>query len=737
MRNIDFLTSFSFLGRAVVVTDPGHPDNPIQFVNPAYLELTGYTEDELIGRNCRMLQGPQTDPLTVEEIRRAVAAGVSIRRVILNYRKDGTPFWNDLTIDPVRDAEGQVICYVGIHQESLEHGTDEKQVLEARLSRLIETVPGFVFQRRVAPDGTQSFPYVSPSLARIVGLPPGTPVSAEVLLRHLHPEDHEAFYRIPDPAQDEQAPSEFRLLAPQRVERWFRCSASPQPWADGSVLWEGVAIEIDHQKEAESRASYLANHDELTGLANRARFKSALVTAISTLQADAQPIALFTIDLDNFQAINDASGQAFGDKVLRRLGMRMVELLRGQSCLVARLGGDEFAVLAPALPLHGALPDADASDASGDQTAQHQTDAALGDEAPGHAKVEASARAFADALRQDLERPLLIDGEHAAVTASVGVAVFPALTASSQMAAAEDWAAEVMKRAQVALQAAKHGENGPGQCQVYGPAIDDRVKHHAVLRHALGSAVVQDQLELHYHPLVDLGTGAIVGAEALLRWRHPTLGLQRPELFLPLAESSGLVVPIGAWVVQEAMRHSRAWEREGIAPPRIAINVSVQQLQRSDFVATVERALDETGVDPSRFEFELTESAMNEAPSEVRGQLVRLRALGFGLSIDDFGTGRSSFTYLRDFPVDTIKIDQTFVRQLVVDSNDASIIRAMIALARSLDLGVTAEGVETEMQRDFLYAEGCRVGQGFLFGRPLPAWEFGRLLAMPAMERTE
>jgi EAL domain-containing protein (putative c-di-GMP-specific phosphodiesterase class I) len=276
------------------------------------------------------------------------------------------------------------------------------------------------------------------------------------------------------------------------------------------------------------------------------------------------------------------------------------------------------------------------------------------------------------------------------------------------------------------LRAAK--QEGPGAYRVYSVAFDDRLRNRLALRQSLHRAIEGQQFELHYQPLVQLASGRIVGAEALVRWNHPELGTQRPDVFIPLAEASGMIVPLGAWAIKQAMRQGQLWKRPGVGAPRIAINISSIQLAKPGFIAAVEQALSETGADPRDFEFELTEGLMIEPSSETLAILTWVKSLGFGITIDDFGTGYSTFKYLRDFPVDKIKIDQTFVRQLAIDSSDASIIRSMIALSRSLGVQIVAEGVETAMQRDFLRDEGCEVGQGYFFSLPLTAEDFGWLL---------
>jgi len=290
-----------------------------------------------------------------------------------------------------------------------------------------------------------------------------------------------------------------------------------------------------------------------------------------------------------------------------------------------------------------------------------------------------------------------------------------------------DTPAELMKRADIALRAAK--SEGPNTYRLYAAHTDDRLRNRLTLRHSLRRGLDEGQFALHYQPLVDLKSGSIAGAEALVRWNHPALGMQRPDQFIPLAEESGLIAPIGAWVISEAMTCRRNWIRAGLKAPVVAINVSGLQLKRPDFMDTVERSLAMTGADPRGFELELTEGVMIDTSEDTRRLLQRLRSMGFCITIDDFGAGHSTFKYLKEFPVDKIKIDQVFVRGLTVDSNDASIVRAMIGLARNLSLGIVAEGVETSFHRRFLKAEGCGFGQGYLFSPPLAEDQFTRLIA--------
>jgi EAL domain-containing protein (putative c-di-GMP-specific phosphodiesterase class I) len=283
-----------------------------------------------------------------------------------------------------------------------------------------------------------------------------------------------------------------------------------------------------------------------------------------------------------------------------------------------------------------------------------------------------------------------------------------------------------MRRVHLAMVEAKR--DGAGACRLYSAGADDRSRSRTALRLSLQQAIDDAQFEMHYQPIVDLTSGAVVGAEALVRWSHPELGMVRPDMFIPIAESTRLIVPLGAWITRTVMQQAQAWRRRGLATPRISINLSSVQLQRPGFLEAVQQALAETGANARDFEFELTETVLVDVSPELLERLAGLKALGFGLAIDDFGTGNATFSYLRHFPVDKIKIDQSFVRHLMAGSSDASIVRAMTALGRSLDLQVVAEGIETTRQRDFLLEEGCRTGQGYLFSLPMQAEDFAWLL---------
>jgi diguanylate cyclase (GGDEF)-like protein/PAS domain S-box-containing protein len=676
---------------SVLITDPAQHDGAIIYANDAFTALSGYAREEVIGRNCRFLQGPDTDKQTCDDIRAAIAAGTSIQRSILNYRKDGTPFWNDVTIDPVRDGAGRITHYVGVqHVADLAQMTVAAQAeAESRLASIANHIPGYVYRRIMRTDGTIEVLYISPSLRQLLGVHE-TEVRV-VFYDHVHPDDHEGLITaIRNSAANMSIfREEFRLVSADGVSHWMRSDAPPRRMANGDIVWDGLAIEISAEKRWESEIAKQAFRDPLTGLLTRTAWRNALDLQLNASTHQASRCGVVYIDIEGFSALNDRLGQALADAVLYETAQRLAKAVAAFVGTGARLGGDEFAVLIPACATEDALLSA--------------------------------ARAVGYALAA----PMQIGGQDVAIRTCIGAAL--GQNREPAEVADRDRGSELTKQAELALRWAKQaGRHDP---IVYSRERDDRFQNQNVLAQSLEQAIANDDLELHYQPLVDLASGHIVSAEALVRWRHRTLGVQRPDLFIPLAEKLGLIGQLGHWVLVRAMRQHRQWQEAGLAPPQIAINVSGNQLLDPAFIGSVEQALRSTGASARNFEIELTEGVLIEPSPQVLASLDALRTMGFTLTIDDFGSGHATFRYLREFPVDKLKIDQIFVRKLVLDSTDALIIRAIISLARSMGLAFVAEGIETQMQREFLQREGCVIGQGYLFSMPLLAEDFAWMLA--------
>ena len=458
-------------------------------------------------------------------------------------------------------------------------------------------------------------------------------------------------------------------------------SGEPVAAADGSfVRWHGVASDITERREAEERIRWLAMHDDLTGLPNRAMFGHILAHSIESARRHARGFAVLFIDLDRFKTINDSLGHEAGDLLLRETAARLKATLRA-SDVVARLAGDEFVAL---------LGGADAPEAAA-----------------------AAARKVLKALMQ----PLMLGRHELRVTASIGIARFP------QDAGDE---ATLLKNADLAMYLAK--EAGKNTWQLYDAASRTRAMQRLSIEQQLRLALERQEFSLHYQAKLELATERIVGVEALLRWHNAELGSVAPAQFIPIAEETGLIVPIGKWVLREACAQSVAWQRAGLPAVAMAVNLSPRQFTDPNLVADIGAVLADTGLEPGCLELEITEGMIMSDAERAIGLLRQIKALGVSLAIDDFGTGYSSLAQLRRFPIDTLKVDRSFVRDIAHNPDDKAITEAIILLGRKLSLTVVAEGVESGDQMALLREQGCDQMQGYHFSKPLVPQQFAALL---------
>jgi diguanylate cyclase (GGDEF)-like protein len=405
-----------------------------------------------------------------------------------------------------------------------------------------------------------------------------------------------------------------------------------------------------------------------------------LAQAITLCHRNQQKLAVLFLDLDRFKHINDTLGHDFGDRVLRNAAQRLLQCVRS-SDTVSRQGGDEFVIVLSEI--------AHSQDAEG----------------------------CAAKILSALSVPVRIDEHDLYITASIGIATYP-----------DDGndAETLLKHADLAMYHAK--ANGFNTFQFFEPGMNARAAERHLLENGLRHAIEREQFVLHYQSKINLATGAIVGVEALVRWCHPERGLILPGQFLAIAEESGLIVPIGRWVMTECCNRARAWRDAGLPPIRMAINISAVELRTKGFVSGVRAMLTQAKLEPSDLELELTETFLLQNADSTAAVLEALKDVGVRLALDDFGTGYASLSHLRRFPIDTLKIDRSFVRDIAMDSDDASIVRAVIGMGKSLDMQVVAEGVETSEQFDFLRQQGCPEGQGYYFSEPIVAAEFARNL---------
>ena len=808
---LEALTSIS---QGVLVAGP---DLRLTFCNQGFSTLTGYDACEIIGRSCDFLQGPGTDPTTIRAIRDALDGGQDFSGIILNYRKNGEPFWNDLSITTLRNDDGGVshflavirditarkeaedalrsaqnrqtflfdriqagivshsltgailyanataaellgvsstrLCDVGeggrswefIREDGSQMPSDEYPVNRAIATRA--TVSGLVLgirrggQSRVVwvmcnaypvLDSAQVLHEVLVSFTEITELkqaeralqkseerlrlvlqgstdapwdwdlitnalhyeprwwqmlgrePDEMPSTASLWMELLHPEDA---------ARVGEQLADFLANGPDSYETEFRLHHKDGHYVPvlsrGFILRDklgrairvsGTNTDLTDRKLAEQRIHQLAFYDALTRLPNRRLLMEQLrKSVIGGARTDHG--ALLFIDLDNFKILNDTLGHDMGDLLLQYVAKRLKENVRDAD-VVARLGGDEFVVMLERLP-------------------DRARDAALVAQRVGEKIVDA------------LARPYDLAGTEYCLTASVGITLF---------GDSEKGVDTVLKQADLAMYQAK--ASGRNALRFFDAKMQTAIDERLALETDLRRSLQNNELLLNFQPQVDAG-GDVIGAEVLVRWHQPERGLVSPSTFIPVAESTGLILALGRWVLRESCAQLARWAEDPIfADLTLSVNVSVRQIREDDFPAQVLAAISETGADPTRLKLELTESLLAEDIDQIIAKMTVLKAHGIRFSLDDFGTGYSSLGYLQRLPLDELKIDRSFVRDVLTNGHDSAIARIIISLAETLGLNVVAEGVETEGQRRFLAENGCSIYQGYLFGRPLPLARF-------------
>lgn len=462
----------------------------------------------------------------------------------------------------------------------------------------------------------------------------------------------------------------FRIESEWHDERLFRL--------------RGTVQDVTAAREAEAHIQHLAHYDVLTGLPNRNLWMDRAQSALHSAQRHGDVLAVLFLDLDHFKTVNDSLGHPAGDRLLGAIAQHLAGCMREEDVL-ARLGGDEFVVLLPRLP--------------------RADDAAI----------------VARKMLAVLAEPIEIDGHQLTLSVSIGIALYPVDGGDVDT---------LLKHADTAMYGAK--DAGRNNFQFFVPEMNVRAFERLMLENGLRRAIERNELVLHYQPQIDVETGRIVGAEALVRWNHPEMGLVLPNQFIPVAEDSGLIGPLGVWALNAACRQQVRWRESGLTDLLVAINISALQFRKTDFVETVSEILAATGADPRCIELEITESALMQPSDDLFERLDRLVAMGLTLALDDFGTGYSSLAYLKRLPIHRLKLDRSFVIDLPGDPEDAAIATATLSLARDLGMGVVAEGVESAAQRDFLAVRGCRVMQGYLFARPLDVADFDRWITARA-----
>jgi diguanylate cyclase (GGDEF)-like protein/PAS domain S-box-containing protein len=653
----------------IVITEPSGTDNPIVYANPAFEAMTGYDLDDVVGRDCRFLQRDDRRQPEIELIRRCVRAGEICNTMLRNYRKDGSLFWCRMHLFPVREPEGQPVRFVAFLEDMTEIVEAQRATQHARehLGTVLESISDGCFSL----DRDYHFTYVNPRGASWLARE-----ADELLGRYIwdaFPEGaHGPFHQTYERAMEEHVFASCEAFyAPLNL--WIEARAYPS--RDGLTVF---FADVTARKEAEARLVHLATHDTLTGLHNRFSCLRVLDAAMARALDSRRPVGVLFIDLDHFKEVNDAHGHRCGDQALQEIGRRLADFT-APSTTVARISGDEFVFVL--------------EDANGD-----------------------SARVLASSVLQRLSAPIPVDGHQVSIGASIGIAI------GSGDELTPD---ELLNNADAAMYEAK--DNGRHTVAVFSPGARQLLKQRLQLRQEVFSALDRRQFQLYYQPQISAANGAVVGAEALLRWNHPRLGVLAPAAFLAMLEDSPAINEVGAWVYEEACRQAREWELLGYRL-RMAVNVSPRQLTDENLAPLLTNLVKRYDLDPECIKLEVTESMLTQDIDKAAAVLRALQKEGFHIALDDFGTGYSNLTYLRQFPITTIKIDRSFVMDIEQDRRCLDIVNGVIAFAKSLKLSVICEGIETEAQKCAIRSTGCDVLQGYLIGKPMNAEDFRALL---------
>ncbi|MDD5241851.1 MAG: EAL domain-containing protein [Sulfuricella sp.] len=586
--------------------------------------------------------------------------------------KQGTPRWLETHATPMRNAQEEIIALVGVTRDITEHRRMEERL---RLSAKVFENSG---EGIIITDAASRIMSVNHAFTGVTGYSAEEAIGQTPAILNSG-RQNEGFFRDMwhDISQQDYWSGEIwnRRKNGEAYPEWLGVSVVRD--VDNRVThYVGIFSDISEIKKSEAKIEFLAYHDPLTELPNRLLARDHMELAMSSADRANSKATLLFLDIDNFKTINDSLGHAVGDTLLKAVAARLRECLRDTDTL-SRQGGDEFLIV---------LPDVSDSDA---------------------------IAGVAEKILTRMAASFHLGSHELSISLSVGLAVYPDDGRDFET---------LLKKADTAMYQAK--EAGRNSYRFHTEQMNADAVEYLRIRNGLCQALEKGEFVLHYQPQVSLASGAVIGAEALIRWHHPELGLVPPGRFIRIAEESGLIEPIGKWVLLEACRQAAAWCKAGLPELVIAVNLSAVQFKRGDLMRSVAQALDDSGLDPALLELELTESILIQNTEQVLGTVQRLKTLGVKLSIDDFGTGYSSLSYLKRFNVDKLKIDQSFVRDMVNDPSDAAIIRAIIQMAKSLNLKTIAEGVEDKQTLDFLRLNHCDEAQGYHFARPIPADDF-------------
>jgi diguanylate cyclase (GGDEF)-like protein/PAS domain S-box-containing protein len=669
---LKYFYELPFIGMAIT-----SPDSKrwLRF-NDRLCEILGYSHEELAVKNWIEMTHPddiEKDLAEFEKVMRGESEGYTMDKRYL--RKDGSIVIANISVKCVRTNDGRVNYFVAMIRDitEQEHRKTEALAAQSQLQATLDAIPDLLFELDLdgcchdyhsARTDLPAVPVEDLLGKKISDILPSAAV--DIIVSALLEAREKGL------SSGKQLELEFA-----QSKLWFELSVSRKhvdPGHDSRFIV--LARDVTERKASEQRILNLAHYDSLTGLPNRALLADRMRVAIKRAERQSTRLAVLFVDLDRFKPINDSLGHDIGDQLLKAAAQRMRTSVRSVDT-VSRVGGDEFVVLLSEIET-----------------------------------TEDAAR-VADKLIMGLSQPYGIEGHELQVTASIGICIYPDNGTQPNV---------LLRNADASMYSAK--ETGRNRYQFYSDDMTARAVERLSLERDLRGAAQRGEIFMVYQPQIDLATKRIIGAEVLMRWRHPTQGLIAPAHFIPIAEDSGLILVIGEWILVEACRQAQQWRNRGILDACVSVNVSAVQVRQSDFVRVVERAINESGLPPNCLELELTESVVMQGVDTTTQKLRELDAIGVKVAIDDFGTGYSSLSYLRQFTVDRLKIDQSFVRDLPGNVDAEAIATAIVAMGLSLGLRIIAEGVETEAQAEFLQSVLCKEGQGYLYARPMEADDF-------------
>ncbi|MDV6377278.1 EAL domain-containing protein [Sporosarcina sp. GW1-11] len=642
----------------------------IIYVNERFCQLSKYSQDELIGKTHRVVNSGTHPKSFFKEMWRTISSGKVWQGNIRNLSKLGDYYWVNTTIVPFIGLDGKPFQYISIRQDITSHKAAKKSLeiaLKNDFNTTVKNLQNAIFKYSFDENQQINITLLEGQIVEKLGMTTDT-LNQIAFTKNSNSPNFKR--QVVESLLGRSSQFEFEYLS-----YTFLVYLSPI-FEDGRVVEVvGTAIDITDRKKAEQLVEHMAFHDHLTDLPNRRLLKKTIESTIESRVKSQEPFALLYIDLDRFKNINDSLGHYVGDQLLKAVGERLKLLVR-KSDLVARLSGDEFIILCSST-------------------------------------TKAGAQLIAKRIVEEVSKPFLIDNLEIFIAPSIGISIFPEDGQNYDT---------LIRNADSAMYLAK--QSGKSTYKFFTVELYNDLMERTLIEMELRQVLKKKELTLHYQPQIDFETGEIKGVEALLRWNHSSRGMISPGKFIPIAEETGVILPIGLWVLETACKKAKEWQDLGYPPIQMSVNVSLRQFNSPSFILDLKNTLLKTGLQPRYLNIEITESMTSDV-DYCQSILQEIRNLGISISIDDFGTGYSSLSHLSKFPITHLKIDQSFIREL---STNSVIVKAIIDLAKNLHLRVTAEGVETKEQAEFLKTLKCDEAQGFLYSRPLPCHEITNLL---------